>query len=178
MQKFTPFSDDIIFFDAEFTQLDVTKGELMSVGMVSYDGTKELYCELDYDKEHVSDFVRENVLPYMEGNPVSHAEAMQKIREICGNTAPHLVATVNQWDMAFWHKFFGDSEEPINRIPIDFASILFGMGLNPARTTDDEKEKFYAQYGIDLNDYNMHNALDDARLMRDLYMKLSGPSVH
>jgi len=178
MKQFTPFSDDVIFFDAEFTQLDIIRGELMSVGMITLDGKKELYLELDYDANHASPWVVEHVIPYMTGTTVSHAEAQALIEDLCGHTEPHLVATVNQWDMAFWHKFFGGKEEPINRIPIDFASILFAMGINPARTIDDEKETFYMQYGIDLNKYNMHNALDDAKLMRDLYIKLSGPSMH
>ncbi len=170
---FTPFSDNIIFFDAEMTQLDVKKGELMAIALINYDGTKELYLELEYNDSTLSQWTKENVLPNLNAPKVSKKEAKEKIREICGDTKPHLVATVNQWDMTFWNKLFANEENPVHRIPIDFASILYAIGLNPARTIDDEKEKFYKQFDLDLKNYNLHNALDDTKLMRDLYFKLA-----
>ena len=177
-KHFTPFSNDIIFFDAEMTQLDIKKGELMAVGMINYDGTKELYLELEYDESTLSDWTKEHVVPHLLSCKVSKEEAKAQIREICGHTEPHLVATVNQWDMTFWHKLFAGEETPVNRIPIDFASILYAIGLNPTRTVHDEKSEFYKQFGINLSDYNLHNALDDTRLMRDLYFKLATESIH
>ncbi len=177
-KHFTPFSDDIIFFDAEMTQLDVEKGELMAIGMISYDGTKELYLELDYDESTLSEWTKEHVVPNLLSHKVSKEEVKEAIRKICGHSEPHLVATVNQWDMTFWNKLFKGEKSPINRIPIDFASILYAIGLNPARTINDEKAEFYKQFGIDLSNYNMHNALDDTRLMRDLYFKLANKSIH
>ncbi len=178
LAQFIPFSDDIVFFDAEFTSLDLAKGELMAVGMVSLDGAREMYFELDYNPDTVSPWTQEHVVPHLTGQKKSQAEGREMIRAFCGSSEPHLVATVNQWDMAFFHKFFRSEDEPINRIPIDFASMLFAMGLNPARTIDDEKEYFYESFGISLADYNLHNALDDTRLMRDLYVKLSAKSIH
>ncbi|XLQ20345.1 MAG: hypothetical protein ACKUBY_01010 [Candidatus Moraniibacteriota bacterium] len=168
-----PFSDDVVFFDAEFTGHDIANDNLMAIGMVSLDGSREMYFELEYDKNHVNDWVIENVVPYLNGKKISREEARQKIREFCGNSEPHLVATVNQYDMAFWHKLFAGEKEPIHRIPIDFASMLFAIGLTPAREIGDEKKNFYAQFDINLDDYRVHNALDDAKLMRDLYIKLS-----
>ncbi len=173
-KHFTPFSDDIVFFDAEMTQLDVEKGELMAIGMINYDGSKELYLELEYDKSTLSEWTKEHVVPYLNSSSkISKTLARQKIKELCGHSEPHLVATVNQWDMTFWHKLFAGEETPVNRIPIDFASILYAIGLNPTRTIDDKKSEFYKQFGIDISDYNLHNALDDTRLMRDLYFKLA-----
>lgn len=173
MQKFKPFSDDIVFFDAEFTCSGVLKGDLMSVGMVSLDGKKELYAELKYDDRCISDWVVENVEPYLKGNPISREEVKKQIREFCGKSEPFLVATVNHFDMAFWHDLFDGEEEPNHRIPIDFASILFGLGMNPAREIDGEKENFFAQFDIDINKYQLHNSLDDAKLMRELYIRLT-----
>lgn len=178
MKKFVPFSDDIVFFDAEFSDLDVVRGELMSVGMMSLDGKRELYVELEYDPNTMSEWTKENVEPHLTGEKISHEEARERIRNFCGKSEPHLVATVNQYDMAMWHKLFDGQEEPINHIPIDFASILFGMGLNPARELDGEKEKFFAQFGIDITKYKMHNALEDVRLMRDAYLALSEEAIH
>jgi DNA polymerase III epsilon subunit-like protein len=171
---FQPFSRDIVFFDAEFTGHDILRDQLMSVGMISLDGQREMYFELVYDPMHVSDWVRENVEPHLNESKISDVEARERIRHFCGSHEPHLVATVNHYDMAFWHKLFGEEKEPIHHIPIDFASMLFAVGLTPAREIDGEKKKFYAQFGIDLDQYQMHNALDDARLMRELYIRLSG----
>lgn len=169
-----PFSRDVVFFDAEFSGHDIVHDQLMSVGMVSLDGSRDMYFELVYDKNHVSEWVREHVEPYLTGEKISHEEARVRIRQFCGGHEPHLVATVNHYDMAFWHKLFGAEKEPIHSIPIDFASMLFAVGLTPAREIEGEKRRFYAQFGIDLNAYQMHNALDDARLMRDLYVRLAG----
>lgn len=178
-EKFTPWSDDIVFFDAEFTGMDACRDDLIAVGMVNFDGTKELYFELPYDDTKVSAWTRENVIPHLQGTPVlTHAQAREAINDFCGSSEPHLVATVNQRDMAFFHELYLGQDEPIHGIPIDFASILFGMGVDPSRRIDGEKEPFYAQFGIDMNDYNLHNALDDSKLMRDLYIKLSNKSIH
>ncbi len=168
-----PFSDDVVFFDAEFTGHDIATDQLMSIGMVSLDGTRELYIELEYDENHVSDWVREHVVPYLTEEKVSREDARARIAAFCGHTEPHLVATVNQYDMAFWHKLFAGEKEPIHPIPIDFASMLFAVGLTPAREIGGKKKHFYAQFGIDTNQYKMHNALDDARLMRALYVTLT-----
>lgn len=168
-----PFSEDVVFFDAEFTGHDTVNDQLMSVGMVSLDGEREMYFELEYDESHVSEWVTEHVVPYLDGEKISRKEAREKIREFCGNSEPHLVATVNQYDMVFWHKLFAGEKEPIHSIPIDFASMLFAVGLTPAREIGGEKKDFYAQFGIDTEQYKMHNALDDAKLMRELYVRLS-----
>lgn len=176
--SFIPFSDDAVFFDAEFTGLDACSDDLISVGMISMDGEKELYFEVPYDDAKLSDWTREHVVPYLTGEVITHTEARAAIRAFCGGTEPHLVATANRRDMGFFAELFKGEEEPIHRIPIDFASVLFGMGLNPARTIDDEKELFYKEFDINLSDYDMHNALEDTRLMRDLYIKLSSQSIH
>lgn len=169
-----PFSRDVVFFDAEFTGHDIVRDQLMSVGMISLDGKREMYFELEYDQQHVNKWVREHVEPQLTQKKISHEEARQRIREFCGGHEPHLVATVNHYDMAFWHKLFNGEKEPIHSIPIDFASMLFAVGLTPAREIQGEKKKFYAHFGIDIDTYVLHNALDDARLMRILYMRLSG----
>ena len=168
-----PFSDDVVFFDAEFTGHDIMRDQLMSIGMVSLDGEREMYFELEYDEGNVNEWVKEHVVPYLTQEKISRDEACERIKKFCGRSEPHLVATVNHYDMAFWHKLFAGKKEPIHSIPIDFASMLFAVGLTPAREIDGEKKNFYAQFDINLNDYKMHNALEDARLMRELYIKLT-----
>lgn len=56
-----------VFFDTEFTELS-KNGELISIGLIGYDETKRIYKTFyaeftDYNKEGLSDFVKDNVLP-------------------------------------------------------------------------------------------------------------------
>ncbi len=42
------FSENIIFFDTEFSSLNPYEGEILSIGLVKPNG-EELYLELEYD---------------------------------------------------------------------------------------------------------------------------------
>jgi len=159
------FSDNIIFFDTEFTFLDPEKGELLSLGLVKHTG-EELYLELEYEGE-VHPWVQEKVLPYLTGTKVSKAEAVEQLKAFVGDSKPYLMAYVNQFDAIFWYKLFGDPKNhPAFWIPIDFASILFGKGLDPWSLN---KEAFFKELGIDKTKYQLHNALGDAKMLKDIY---------
>ena len=56
------------FFDTEFTELGIDP-RLISIGLVSEDGCREFYAELSdtYQPSDCSDFVREAVLPHLQG---------------------------------------------------------------------------------------------------------------
>ncbi|GBG02329.1 hypothetical protein AZSI13_16560 [Azospira sp. I13] len=58
----------IVFFDTEFTHLGIDP-KLISIGLVSEDGSRTFYAELTdtYRLEDCSDFVRDEVLPLLEG---------------------------------------------------------------------------------------------------------------
>ncbi len=161
-----PFSENIIFFDTEFSDLDPYKGELLSVGLVKPNG-EEFYIEIQHDGE-VSDWVKENVIPYFTGPRVSREEAKERIRDFVGPTTPYLVSYVNQFDAIYWYKLFGMDNHPAYWIPIDFASILFGAGTNPRFSTNQE---FLNDLGIDPTKYKKHNALEDAKLLKEIYIK-------
>lgn len=160
------FSDNIVFFDTEFSDLDPYKGELLSVGLVKPTG-EEFYIEIEYDGE-VSDWVKENVVPYFIGPKVSREEAKEKIRDFLGPTTPYLVSYVNQFDAIYWYKLFGMDNHPAYWIPIDFASILFTLGFNPGSLSNDD---FLDDLGVDVSKYQKHNALDDAKLLKEVYVK-------
>ncbi len=57
----------IIHFDTEFTTLHI-RARLISIGLVADDG-REFYAELTdtYEHKHCSEFVRETVLPLLDG---------------------------------------------------------------------------------------------------------------
>jgi len=157
---------EIIFYDTEFTNLDITQGELLSIGLVKQSG-EELYIELEYNRETVHPWVEEHVLPYLQNNPISIEEARVKLWDFVGDDKPYLMAYVNQFDAIYWYKLFADPQNhPAFWIPLDFASILFAHGYKVESMGD---VHFFNELGIDKSKYNMHNALDDARMLKDVY---------
>lgn len=169
--KFKPFTQNVIFLDGEFTSLDPYEGELLSVGMVKLDG-EEFYVELANDGP-VSDWVEENVLPFLTGPKVTRQEAARQIEAFVGKTQPYMLAYVNQFDTVFLHKLLGlDRFNALfQKVPIDLSSILFTLGVAPQWGGD--KDKFFKQLGIEQTQYRAHHALDDARLLRDVYLRLA-----
>jgi len=160
---------DIIFFDTEFTDLNARTGELLSIGMLC-ESRGELYLELEYsDEPHP--WVVKNVLPSLSGDQVSADVAREKILEYIGDPEqkPYLMAYVNQFDAIFWYDLFGSPKEtnPVYWIPIDFASILFAHGYDPNSMAI---HAFFDELNIDKSSYTGHNALDDAKLLRDTYV--------
>jgi DNA polymerase III epsilon subunit-like protein len=167
------YSDNLIFLDTEFTNLDPKVGELLSIGLVTYNG-KELYLELEYDKRGVHPWVEKNVIPKLQGNPISNEKARKKLLKFIGtpgkkSNKPFMMAYVNQFDAVYWYKLFDSPKEhPLYWIPMDFASILFAHGFDPNSMG---KKKFFDLLGIDKEAYKLHNALDDAKLLREMYLK-------
>lgn len=162
-----PFSNNIIFYDTEFSSLDPYKGEILSIGLVKLNG-EELYLELEYNGE-VSEWVEKNILPTLKGTKFSREEAKKKIIDFAGSGKPYMVGFINQFDAIYTYKLFGIGGHPFYWIPIDFASILFSIGINPEDYMPENKTDFFEKLGIDLKKYNQHNALDDARLLREVY---------
>ena len=83
-----------------------------------------------------------------------------------GEKKPYMVGYVNQFDAIYWYKLFGVKNHPFHYLPIDFASIMFSAGINP-----EENFALAKQLEIDPAKYRHHNALDDARMLRETYLK-------
>lgn len=49
----------------------------------------------------------------------------------------------------------------------------FVVAIDPEAYFPDDKKNFFEKIGIDAGKYKMHNALDDARLLREVYLKMS-----
>jgi len=165
-----PYSQNIIFFDTEFSSLDPYKGEILSLGLVKYNG-EELYLELDYEGE-VDKWPKENILPSLKQEKLSQDKAIELIKGFVGTENLYVVAYVNQFDMVYFYKLLGldNFNNHFQWIPIDFASILFGFGINPDALVDWNND-FLDKLKIDSSKFRQHNALDDARMLREVYLK-------
>lgn len=171
-----PLSDNIIFLDTEFSSLDPYKGEILSIGMVKLSG-EELYFELEFEGE-LSDWSREHILPMLTGSKVNREKAQKRIREFVGQGKPYMVTFVTQYDAIYLYKLFAtdnpkEERFPFHMWPIDFAAILFGAGINPEHYLSDANGVL-TKMGIDVSKYKEHHALDDARLLRETWMKFFG----
>ena len=171
ISSFKPFSDNVIFIDTEFTSLDPYRGEILSIGLVKLNGD-ELYVELEYEGD-VDEWVKDNIIPTLTEPKLSREAAVKKVNAFIGNTEPYMVGYVNQFDTVYWYKLFRPDSDPLYWIPIDFASILFAFGINPESYSGENENNFYQEIGIDYSKYRKHHALDDARLLREVFLKFS-----
>ncbi len=167
-----PYSDNIIFFDAEFSDFDAANGEILSVGMVNMQG-KSLYLELEPEVEP-SEWVKKHIVPTLNKKKISKKEAIKKIWEFVGEEKPYVMSHVNVFDIILFYKLLGLSggkeNNPFVYIPLDFASFLFFTGHNPEHYFG-RVAKIKEEFGIDLKKYRSHHALDDAKKLREVYLK-------
>jgi lactoylglutathione lyase len=161
-----PYSDDVVFVDVEFSGLEFYLGELISIAVVKLTG-EELYLELAYEGP-VNDFVRREVLPKLTGPRVPPAEAAARIKAFVGDGKPYMVSEGGHYDVLYVYKLFGIEEHPFHSTPLELASMLFSHGV-PPRTDD-----VAAELGIDRSEYRAHHALDDARRVREIYLRATG----
>ena len=171
-----PFSDNLIFFDTEFSSLDPVSGEILSIGMVKMNG-EELYMELEYSGE-VSSWVTEHVMPLLTAPKVLREEAVRRIIEFVGEGSPYLISYIIEFDAPFLYKLTGVNDKAGNRtlpfhwIILDFASVLFTLGRDPGNFSTDGSAGLLHEFGIDMKKYRKHHALDDAKRLREAYFKL------
>lgn len=170
--SFKPFTNNIIFFDTEFSSLDPYKGEILSVGMITLDG-KELYLELEYNGGFDT-WVKKNIVPTLKGKKISREEAVKQITKFVGKKKPYLMSYVNQYDIIYMYKLFGKEKKPFFWLPLDFASILYGLSINPEGYYPKDKDNFFKIINVDKKKFNhSHNAIEDARLLREVYLKMT-----
>jgi diamine N-acetyltransferase len=139
-----------VFVDSEFTSL--VEPRLISLGAVASDGS-DFYCELsDWPRAACSEFVRDTVLPLLDGDAVPHPIAAESFTRWLGERAGQAPVTLvsdsgfDRWAMA---DLLGREDLPPNcgwlRVPIHYEQLdaaVAGLGLR------------------------RHHALDDARALR------------
>jgi DNA polymerase III epsilon subunit-like protein len=172
---FIPALEDIIFFDTEFSSNDPVTGEILSLALIKSSG-EELYLEIDYSGP-LSEFVQDRVLPYLTQNKVTKEIAKELIIKFVGEKKLTLVTFVNQFDFVYLTKIIPYQELPFTSIPIDFASILFAIGIDPNDYKENSGYKLMKNLQIDTTLFKPHFALDDTRLLKEVYLKLKKNST-
>lgn len=170
--KIKPFSNNIVFLDTEFNGNDPYVAELLSLGMVTMDG-REFYAEIEFSGV-LDPWVKENVEPYLTGKKITREKVIKQVSNYVGAKKPQLISFVNAFDYVYLTKCF--TRDVLNSIfkwpPLDFASILWGNGIDPNRFYEKTEGNLFEELKIDLEKYYRHNALSDAKLLREVYLKL------
>lgn len=179
-----------IFFDTEFTGLH-KKTDLISIGFITEDGNKTFYAELtDYKKEQIDEWLQENVInnltlnylqSYIKHSGITDKTDLNNIK--FRGTLSHLKVELENWFQEFesveiwsdclsydWVLFcdiFGHAfKVPSNiyYIPFDICTLFKIKGIDP----DISREEFSNMK----NNSQKHNALWDAKVIRECYNKL------
>lgn len=172
--KFKTYSENIVFFDTEFSGNDADTAELLSIGLIKLSG-EELYLEIETNAL-ISPWVKKHVIPQLKNKKVSARTAVRKIKEFIGSERPYIISFVVPFDFVYLYKLFdvvSPDKLPFHWPPLDFASILFGNGINPGEYYQTHKDNFFKKIGVHAERFQTHNALDDAKLLRSVYMKMS-----
>ncbi|HEY4504454.1 MAG TPA: 3'-5' exoribonuclease [Candidatus Paceibacterota bacterium] len=169
------FSDNIVFWDTEFSSSDPYKAEIISVGMVKKSG-EELYLELKVP-EYTSDWVKKVVSPLLTDRKISREEARVEIDKFLGDDKPYLMADWDKFDTTFLYKLYdikenNPKEMKWNWNSVDFRSVLFALGIDPSRMSTTHENNLYQELGVNYKGYREHHALDDAKLLREVYLAL------
>lgn len=155
-----------LFLDCEFTQLNQS-AKLISLALVAETG-QEFYVELrdTYIAEDCSDFVIQNVLPQLDlqRHGVSLIDAQVSLREFLNgfNEMLEVCSDAPEWDWEFFCQLaYVKHEWPIHvaNLPTNLIQLFRHLEAN------------------DLGDAPIpdlpHHALLDARLLAELYQRLS-----
>lgn len=149
----------VVFLDTEFT--DFIDCELISIGMVSEDGTHEFYAErTDYPDDWCSDFVREAVLPHLgkiPGSGCGREELRRRLWNWFATLPPHVqIATESAHDRDLLWDAFGEGL-PANLDPavLDLRPLIDTAVFNEAVC------RYHAVPG-----QPWHHAMHDARANR------------
>lgn len=176
-----------VFFDMEFTGLhkDTT---LLSLGMVAENG-QEFYAELtDYDKSQIDDWLYKNVLKnfrfqdlcihyqdyYSDQSWVEMKNDKVKLRELLLKwlsqfNKVEIWSDCLSYDWVLFNDIFGHAfniPDNVCYMPFDICTLFKMKGINP----DINREKFA---NMKSKKGNKHNALWDAKVIRECYYKLS-----
>ena len=106
-------NETLLFLDTEFTGLTKT-ADLISVGIVSFDGT-ELYLERkDYDRTALTDWVIENVIPFLSrDHELTALEICNEINSFLAQYKNPVIIVDSQWDITVLKKMFDQCSQQL-----------------------------------------------------------------
>ena len=180
-----------IFFDTEFTGLHQNT-TLISIGLISECG-KTFYAELtDYDKSQIDEWLETNVISNLKLKVPN--EIQEVIHTVYGEH--HTVCSNTEWlkkELGFWLEQFGEVEIWSDCLSYDWVLFnqIFGHAFNIPKNVYyipfDICTLFYAK-GIDADisreafaemseGSQKHNALWDAKVIRQCFVKLQGVAL-
>lgn len=148
----------LVFLDTEYTGLGQPSPKLISLGIVTEDGQREFYVELDdtWKLEDCSDFVRREVLPLLGGPAMSLAQAREKLLDWFA-ASPRAVraACDSMADFRFLLQLLGELK------PLNLAAAPYDL-----RPLIDAAVYHHAVMTHYRTDNREHHALVDARAYR------------
>jgi len=175
-----------IFFDTEFTGLHKDTS-LISIGLVDENG-KTFYAEfLDYNQDQVNDWIRENVINHLSFNLFA-----TKLEVKNGNTEMkgpkkyvadclkiwlanyddiQLVSDVCHYDMVLFIDMFGDAFS----IPENVSPVCHDINQDIATYYNISEKEAFDKSREEISDKiegDKHNALYDAKVIKNIYYKL------
>jgi hypothetical protein len=175
-----------IFFDTEFTGLHQNT-TLISIGLVSECG-KTFYAEFnDYDFKQVDDWLKENVINNLQyngifqkldetKNSISYKSTTENIKEKLTDWLEQF-GEVEIWsdclsyDWVLFNQIFGHAfniPKNVYYIPFDICTLFYAKGID----ADISREAF-----AEMSEGSQkHNALWDAKVIRQCFVKLQGVS--
>ena len=173
-----------IFFDTEFTGLHQNT-TLISIGLVSLCG-KSFYAELtDYDKTQIDDWLQTNVIDNLLVKENSQAGLDHPNTRIVIGTMASVKDYLTEWlsqfkavemwsdclsyDWVLFNQIFGHASnipKNVYYIPFDICTLFKLQGIDPDVNRED-----FADYKTNSR---KHNALHDARVIRECFIKLQG----
>lgn len=172
-----------IFLDTEFTGLHQNT-TLISIGLIS-ESDRTFYAEFnDYDASQLNDWLYEHVMPYLQFREVHTAtpelnfehHAMKASRKVVAEAlskwlgrfdAVEIWADCPAYDWVLFGTLFGGALNIPDFIfwnAFDMATLLNWCGIDP----DIDRKAF-----VGMSEMKLHHALDDAKLTKACYEKLS-----
>ena len=172
-----------IFFDTKFTGL-YQKTTLISIGLISECG-KTFYAEFnDYDGSQIDECFQTNVIDNLQYNGIY--QKLDKTKESVSykNTTENIKGMLTEWleqfkevemwsdclsyDLVLFNQIFGHAfsiPKNVYYIPFDICTLFQLKGIDPNVSREQFSEMTEAS--------QKHNALWDAKVIRECYRKLS-----
>jgi hypothetical protein len=175
-----------IFFDTEFTGLHQNT-TLISIGLIAETG-QTFYAELtDYDKSQINEWLQTNVIDNLTLTSRENMQHTKDIHTYVKCDISNLKGFLTQWleqfgeveiwsdclsyDWVLFNQIFGHAfniPKNVYYIPFDICTLFYAKGIDA-----DVSREVFAEM---LEGSQKHNALWDAKVIRQCFIKLQGLS--